>query len=51
MQARCSTLELELAVALAENSAKDAEIVQLRQQALSPPPGPGPPFYPAEPQP
>ena len=38
MQARCSTLELELAVALAENSAKDAEIVQLRQQALPRPP-------------
>lgn len=38
MQARCSMLELELAVALAENSAKDAEIVQLRQQALPRPP-------------
>lgn len=49
MQARCSTLELELAVALAENSAKDAEIVQLRQQALPPPPDPALPSIPPNP--
>ena len=37
LQARCHTLELELGLALAENSTKDAEIEQLRQQA---PPSP-----------